>query len=354
MSYTFKEKITFKQYDDFIKKQPRLSYMQEEQWAKVKNIKEHKIVGVYKEKELCAITHVLVIQEKRKKRFYIPNGYLIDFKDKNVLKILTDNIIQLAKKENAYVVDIYPNITNNDTYFTVANKNLIELNYKYEDEYIDNTDNVLLPLIKNNKKIAKNILKKKYENKDFYTKRGIFFEVSNSIDDIDRLELLINKKYFNKDVVKKLIKTYKHRIKLIFAKLDLNYYKHFIEENNDEYNEMNKIEELLTISDEIDIGCALIIEPYNKIDKICEYIYNTELESFEHLDINNGILYEVMKICNKEDYDYIKISNNNLNVIPYIERYNASPIKYIGKYSLIIKKFTYYLNKPIKKKKKTV
>lgn len=352
MSYIFKEKISFKEYDNFIKKFKYLSYMQEEKWAKVKNIKNHKVIGVFDNDILCAVAHILVIEEKKAKRYFIPNGYLLEYKNIELLDFITQNVKELAKKEKIYLIDVYPNITNNNPYYTIAKNNLLNLNYKFTDVYIDKTDNILIPLKNDNKKIPKNILKKQYENKEFYTKRGIFFEISNSIDDIDRFEILLNKKYFNKELMKNLIKIFSDRVYMIFTKIDLNYYKNFLENTEDKYNEISKIEELLTISDEIDIGCALIIEPYNVKDNICEYIFNSELSSFEHLNIDNGMLYETMKICNKNDYDYIKVSNININILKYIEKYNGIPIKYIGKYSLIINKFKYYMHKPIRFKNK--
>ena len=57
----------------------------------------------------------------------------------------------------------------------------------------------------------------------------------------------------------------------------------------------------------------------------------------------NGIIYEAMKICNKENYDFIKISNIELDTDSICERYNGVPIEYIGHYSIIINKFKYFI-----------
>ena len=40
MTYKFKENITHSEYEKFIKKRTDISYMQEDNWAKAKNIKK--------------------------------------------------------------------------------------------------------------------------------------------------------------------------------------------------------------------------------------------------------------------------------------------------------------------------
>ena len=351
MSYIFKEKIKYEQYSNFLKQQKFLSFMQEEIWAKAKNIDNHKVVAVLENDEVCALAHIIIKKEKNKKKFFIPNGYLLDFNNKELLEFMTKCIKKLAHMYGAYVVDIYPNMDIDDPLYSKIHTNLLNLEYKYTDEYFDRTTNILIPMKKKNKKISKAELKRKYENNEFYLKRGIEFEITNDKEDIKRLEYLVNNDYFDFDLIGGLITNFQDRIHMIFAKLDLVYYKHFLEENTDNTKELNKIKELLTISDTIDIGCALIIEPFNSNDSICEFLYNTEKESFENLDITNGLIYEVMKICNKNNYSYIKISNIGLNTSKLIERYNGFEMNYVGKYSLIINKITYFFNKPLGYKK---
>lgn len=347
MSYTFKEKITYDEYLKFIKEQKYLSFMQEDLWAKAKNISNHKIVAVKDDDKVCALAHILIRKKKGKKYFYIPNGYLMDFTNKELLEFMTKSIKLLARMYGAYAVDIYPNIDIDNPICNEVHNNLKELKYKFKDEYIDKTNNLLIPLKKKNKKISKTELKKKYENKDFYVSRGIEFEVTNDKEDIRRLQALVTGKYFDFETIDGLITNFQDRVHMIFAKLDLVFYKNYLIENSDNAREINKVEELLTISDVIDVGCAIIIEPINETDNICEFLYNTEKESFTDLDITNGLIYETMKICNSKGYSFIKVSNMNLNLKKYIERYDAHEMKYIGHYSLVLKKLTYFLNKEL-------
>ena len=352
MEYVFKEKISINQYEEFMKNQKYLSYMQEEMWSKVKGTLNHRIVAVLKNKKVCALAHIIIRKRKGKNIFFIPNGYLIDYSNEELLNFFTNNIKEMAKKYNAYVIDIYPNINQNSQEHAVAHDNLIKLNYIHDNYYFENTKNVLISLKEDNKKINLKELKEKYENKDFYLKRGIYFEISENLEDIKRLEKLVNKKYFNKEVIGRLMTYYKGRIKIIFSCLDLVFYLNYLKENTKEYDEINKIEELLEINDNMDIGCALVIEPYNKKESICELVYNTEKESFDKLEITNGLIYETMKICHKNSYDYIKVSNIDLNIPYFIDKFDAIPYKYIGKYSLVINKMTYFFNKEIHIKKR--
>lgn len=350
MSYIFKENIASEEYTEFLKKQNYLSFMQEEEWSKSKN-NNYKIVAVLKNNKIVAAANILIINKKGQKKYFIPNGYIINFNDEKILNYMTQNIKEMAKKDKAYVIEIYPNIDFDNPLYNEIHNNLIKLNYKYNKNYLDKSDNILIPMKKKNKKISKLELQRKYENKDFYIKRGIEFEITNNINDIKRLKYLLNDNYFNEELIKELIYNFKDRIKFIFAKVDLIYYKNYLENNLDKEYDLDKINELINISDEMDIGCALIIEPLNKNNSICEFLYNKEKNSFENLKINNGLLYETMKICNQNNYSYIKVSNINLNKDIIIENYNGYEINYVGCYSLIINKLKYFLNKQIKIRK---
>lgn len=349
MSYTFKKNISSKEYINFLKKQNYLSFMQEEEWAKTKSKNNYKIVAVLKNNKICAAANILILTKGRQKKYFIPNGYIIDFSDKKLLYFMTQNIKEMAKKDKAYVIEVYPNIDlDNPTYNDIHN-NLIDLKYKYNKKYLDNSETILIPMKKKNKKISKLELQKKYENKEFYLNRGIEFEITNNTDDIKRLKYLINNNYFNELLINDLMINFKDRVKFVFAKLDLVYYKNFLENNPDNEYDIEKINELINISDEIDIGCAIIIEPINKSNSVCEFLYNTEKNSFEHLKINNGLLYEAMKICNQKNYSFIKVSNLKLNKELILNDYNGYEINYVGCYSLIINKIKYFFNKPLKK-----
>ena len=264
MAYDFKEKITYKQYCNFLEKQKGLSYMQEEEWAYVKNNKNHMIVAALKDGEVCALAHILIRKKILGFEFYIPNGFIMDFTNKSLLNFFSNKISKLALERKAYVINLYPNIYKSNPNSTQINNNLIELNYTYSNKYIDESTNLLIPL--NKYKIV--------DDKD-YLKKGIYFEKSSNLYDIDRLSNIILDENFNPEYIKGLLDNYGKRVSFIFAKLDLVFYENYLLEHH-KTKELYKIQELLQISDEIDIGCAIILEPFSQNNEVCDYLYNTE------------------------------------------------------------------------------
>ena len=110
MNYEFKTNIEKKEYDQFTQKAEILSFMQEYGWAFVKHEWKHFHCGLYCDGKLVATALVL----KRSlplgiSLMYIPRGILIDYKDQEILKVFTEYLRKLAKREHAYVVKIDPN-----------------------------------------------------------------------------------------------------------------------------------------------------------------------------------------------------------------------------------------------------
>ena len=110
MNYEFKTNIEKKEYDQFTQKAEILSFMQEYGWAFVKHEWKHFHCGLYSDGKLVATALVL----KRSlplgiSLMYIPRGILIDYKDQEILKVFTEYLRKLAKREHAYVVKIDPN-----------------------------------------------------------------------------------------------------------------------------------------------------------------------------------------------------------------------------------------------------
>ena len=352
MGYIFKEKIAYKEYVDFIKNCDYLSFMQENLWAKTKEYKNYLVVGVYDDNKLCATAQIIINKKKSGNQFYIPNGFLLDFSNKPLVTFFTENIKGLAKKYHAYVIDVYPNISTKNTNFNIIHNNLTDNAYRWFNEYIDATNNVLFPLYKGKKKVTKTELKKKYEKRDFYLRRGVSFEVSDSLEDIRRLSEIIDDEYFSDDLVGNLMMNFKERVKIIIAKINLPFYYAYLNDEGAPKADLAKIDELIdVIGDEMDIGCALIILPFNTKNNICEYIYNTIKPLFKDLEVEDGLLYQAMIEAQKFGCNFIKISNINLNTDYYVDHFQCFPIKYIGHYSLVINKFQYFLNKEVKRKK---
>ena len=209
MEYVFKEKITYKEYIDFIKSYDYLSYTQEELWAKAKEIKNYLVVGVYGNKKLIGVSLILIKKNKECCEFVIPNGYLLDFTNQDLVVFMTTNIIKLAKYYNACVLNIYPNITHEDPNYETIHNNL-EILLKHNKKPFDNSKNLLIPLKHNNRKISKKDLDSMFIENDYYLKRGIKFEISETINDLDDFEEFINYDYFDSKFIGTMMYVYKN------------------------------------------------------------------------------------------------------------------------------------------------
>ena len=346
MEYMFKEKITYKEYINFIKNYDYLSYTQEELWAKVKDIKNYLIVGVYQNKTLAGISLILIKRNKETNEFIIPNGYLMDLSNQKLVTFMTSNITSLAKYYNACIINLYPNITKEDPNYKKIHDNLCTL-FKHKNDNFDNTENVLIPLKRNNRKLPKKELDEMFYDKNYYLKRGIRYEISDTVEDLDDFEAFMDNNYFNSAFIGNMMYTYKNRMKIIFAKIDLVFYLNYLENENINHkydDEIANLKELIEgFGEDIIIGTGLVILPFNTGKKYAELIYNN-VKDYTSVDIMNGIVNMAMNIAMDHKCDYLKVSNIELDK-KYYHKFNSIDINYIGTYYKIIKPVVYWLNK---------
>lgn len=194
------------------------SFMQEYEWSDIKDNWGNFHCGLYKDNILVGVCLILVKTIfKNIKLFYIPRGYLIDFTNFEDLEEMTKNIRMLAKENNAYVVKINPNFCISDNSFKdeevehnysndykIKHNNLIKLGYKHtgiNKEFGKNFQpqySIFAPICnKDSKILSKEEILKTYKSKfkyylgNFHEKRGITFEITDNLDELDRfIELL--------------------------------------------------------------------------------------------------------------------------------------------------------------------
>lgn len=111
----FIENIEKKRYEEFVKNHPKSHFLQSYAWGefakKEKNLTPH-YVGIENNKHQLVATTLLL--EKHLPLgycyLYAPRGYVIDFKDCELLKTFTEEIKRYAKKKKAIFVKIDPDI----------------------------------------------------------------------------------------------------------------------------------------------------------------------------------------------------------------------------------------------------
>lgn len=182
------ETITSKDFKIFADNHPQITFHQTKEWA---NLKAHNNWKSYylglKDDKGKIIAGSMILSKTlpiiKKKMFYAPRGFLIDYKDKKVLKKFTTEIKKFAKKENAIFIKIDPYVEykehDNDGQLVENGfnhedcvKNLKELGYKHfgfnlmQDTlqprwmHIINTDRSLDDVLKDMESKTRQILRK--------------------------------------------------------------------------------------------------------------------------------------------------------------------------------------------------
>ncbi len=140
------ETITNKEFKKFADKHPQITFHQTKEWADLKahnNWNSH-YLGLKDNNKIVAATMILskTLPIIKKKMFYAPRGFLIDYHDKKLLQTFTEEIKKFAKKEKAIFIKIDPyveyqehdndgNIVENGQNNKDCVKNLKELGYKH-------------------------------------------------------------------------------------------------------------------------------------------------------------------------------------------------------------------------------
>ena len=95
--------LTEKEFDKFVNNHEQASYMQSLDLKKFKennNIKCY-LVGVKEKNKVLAATLMYSIGTfMKKKRFYSSRGFIIDYKNKDLLKFFVENIKKYIKDKN--------------------------------------------------------------------------------------------------------------------------------------------------------------------------------------------------------------------------------------------------------------
>lgn len=383
--YIFKENIAKEEYIDFLNKQEKVNFMQEPEWANVKNNFSSILCGLYEDSNLIGVTQILIRKIKFGiSLFYIPRGYIMDLTNKEALSFMTSNVKKIAKKYHAYVVKIDPYICNNEYLFKDKNlefpklfnedfskihNNFLNLNYKHTGYFKDFSKtfqprfNMTAPLFdKDFNPLTKEefILtlksKHRYYLGDYHTKRGISFEVTNDINRIHEFVEIL--KYTektqgitlrNEEYFKRLMKSFPKRAYLLFGKIDLEKYLEFLTNNDGKDEEINRVKELLKTEKIITVSSALLLLPLNNKFKMSEYLYAGNNLEFNKLNIAAGVCLEAINFSIDNGCMYCNLGGvdgdfkDHLSI--YKSKFNAVVLEFIGEYDLIINKPLYYLAK---------
>lgn len=372
--YTFTNNLNKKEYDEFVSNYSMANFMQEYNWANIKDNWGHFHCGLYKNNKLVGVCLVLIKKIiKNINMFYIPRGYLINFNNFEDLKEMTKNIKELAKKNNAYMVKIDPNFCIKETSFKcediennyskdfeLKNSNLLKLGYKntgIHKEFSKNLQpqyNVFAPICNKNSIILdeEDVLKTykskfKYYLGDFHSKRGISFEISNDIKDLDRFIFLLrltekkqNINLRNKEYFEKILNNFNDRAYMFFGNIDLSIYLDFLLKNNGKEDEIQEIKKLIEEKGNIiTLSTGLLLLPDNKKGiRTSEYLYAGNNFLLNKLNVSAGLVFEMIKFSMKHKCHYCNLGgvDGNLNdhLTIFKQKFNGRIMLFSGEYDL--------------------
>lgn len=140
-------KLNKKDFKNFADKHPQITFHQTEEWANLKKVNNWQAHYVGLENDNDEIVAGAMILSKtlpiiKKKMFYSPRGFLIDYNDKELLETFTNELKKYIKKEQGIFVKIDPfveyqehdndgNIVKDGYNNKSAVENLKQLGYKF-------------------------------------------------------------------------------------------------------------------------------------------------------------------------------------------------------------------------------
>ena len=351
---------------------------------------------MYENDELKA--SAMILKRKlflNKKLYYVPRGFVIDYKNKKLLKEFVNNIVSYAKKDGAIDIKIDPFICfNEDNIQNIKKNKNIEVNKLYTNdtkEIIKNLENIGFKHAGFKKEVNAYIqprytmaISLKDKDGNFYDKetlrrtfpkntrnyignyqeqRGVEFSFSTDPKDVKDLVSVLHcteqrqhinlrsEKYF-----KKLMECFPNNAVLFFARVDINKYIKFLKEDMKE-NENKKefcqkqIKEAEEVKKEYGLkplaGATIVMMPTcNSGIKTASFLYaGTNTKILPSLKITNGLMFYRLYYCLDKACDYCDLGGVDGSLEDHLStfksKFNPNVLELVGEYDLVISKFWY-------------
>lgn len=381
--------LQFKNYSNI---HSRKNYKQSVEYATLEETKNYKklYLGLIDENEnVHAATMILEKKLNNKYKYgYIPNGYLIDFNNTELLKTFTTQLKAYLKKLNYTHIRITPlinyQIYSSNFILKENNTNVINTFKSLGYTYLNNTSKHKMVLFTNNIENTYNNFKRSLKrNINECLKKGITIYQGNENNIEDFLNLTDNKPYYKNMI--NIFNNPNNKFEFYFAKLEpvtyINNYRYLLKKeqiNNEKLNQklknpnIKKSNNLLSkkmtsdrlitkYNNEIINGTNIykmypqgsILSAVGIINNQKEIIFITEgyNKDFKHIRSIPMIKWEIIKKyisngCTKFDLGDISISKNYTTK----SGYNGNIIEYSNTFDLVINDMMYKLNNMTKKK----
>ena len=398
MKYVFKDNIKKEDYDDFVKNFPSTTFMQTSSWSLVKTAWESSFVGMYDNEELvCA---AMILKRKlflNKKLFYIPRGFVIDYKDKKLLESFTNHLKDYAKKNGGIDIKIDPficfsedniqNIRKNkgievrksfikDTKEIVSNLEKVGFvhgGYKREvNAYIQPRYTMVISLKDKDEKLyEKEALRRTFPKNTrnyigtYQEERGVEFSYSKNKDDVKYLISVLKEtekrqhiSLRSENYFKNLMDSFPDNAVLFFAHVNIDKYIRFLEKDMEEHENkkefcLKQIEEAKKVKEKYGnrplAGATIVMMPTcNNGIKTASFLYaGTNTNILPSLKITNGLMFYRLCYCLDNGCDYCDLGGVDGSLEDHLStfksKFNPNVLELVGEYDLVISKTWYGL-----------
>lgn len=393
MKYVFKDNIKKEDYDNFVKNFPSTTFMQTSSWSLVKTAWESSFVGMYdNEKLVCA---AMILKRKlflNKKLFYIPRGFVIDYKDKKLLESFTENLRDYAKKNGGIDIKIDPficfsedniqNIRKNkgievrksfikDTKEIVSNLEKVGFvhgGYKREvNAYIQPRYTMVISLKDKDENLyEKEALRRTFPKNTrnyigtYQEERGVEFSYSKNKDDVKYLISVLKEtekrqhiSLRSENYFKNLMDSFPDNAVLFFARVNIDKYIKFLEKDMKEHENkkefcLNQIEEAKKVKEKYGnkplAGATIVMMPTcNSGIKTASFLYaGTNTNILPSLKITNGLMFYRLCYCLDNGCDYCDLGGVDGSLEDHLStfksKFNPNVLELVGEYDLVISK----------------
>ncbi len=398
MKYVFKDNIKKEDYDNFVKNFPSTTFMQTSSWSLVKTAWESSFVGMYdNEKLVCA---AMILKRKlflNKKLFYIPRGFVIDYKDKKLLESFTENLRDYAKKNGGIDIKIDPficfsedniqNIRKNkgievrksfikDTKEIVSNLEKVGFvhgGYKREvNAYIQPRYTMVISLKDKDENLyEKEALRRTFPKNTrnyigtYQEERGVEFSYSKNKEDVKYLISVLKEtekrqhiSLRSENYFKNLMDSFPDNAVLFFAHVNIDKYIKFLEKDMKEHENkkefcLNQIEEAKKVKEKYGnkplAGATIVMMPTcNSGIKTASFLYaGTNTNILPSLKITNGLMFYRLCYCLDNGCDYCDLGGVDGSLEDHLStfksKFNPNVLELVGEYDLVISKVWYGL-----------
>lgn len=398
MKYVFKDNIKKEDYDNFVKNFPSTTFMQTSSWSLVKTAWESSFVGMYdNEKLVCA---AMILKRKlflNKKLFYIPRGFVIDYKDKKLLESFTNHLKDYAKKNGGIDIKIDPficfsedniqNIRKNkgievrksftkDTKEIVSNLEKVGFvhgGYKREvNAYIQPRYTMVISLKDKDENLyEKEALRRTFPKNTrnyigtYQEERGVEFSYSKNKEDVKYLISVLKEtekrqhiSLRSENYFKNLMDSFPDNAVLFFAHVNIDKYIKFLEKDMKEHENkkefcLNQIEEAKKVKEKYGsrplAGATIVMMPTcNSGIKTASFLYaGTNTNILPSLKITNGLMFYRLCYCLDNGCDYCDLGGVDGSLEDHLStfksKFNPNVLELVGEYDLVISKVWYGL-----------